>query len=113
MQPFPTTSALLLLATLSQAAPLRIPSRQSPEHGFTAQITLEGATPEASLTQSVRTDSVPFYITNPLSISHIQSQGSASYTFFGVDDSVTAVYGAQTVDVGPPQTQLSGICWTL
>ncbi|MCJ1287986.1 hypothetical protein MMC26_007339 [Xylographa opegraphella] len=66
-----------------------------------AHITFQGATPEAVFTQSVSTDNIPFYITNPLSISHIRSDGGASCTFFGVDDSVTFVEGAQTVDVGP------------
>ncbi|MCJ1396618.1 hypothetical protein MMC18_009509 [Xylographa bjoerkii] len=113
MQTFTITSTLVLLAALAQAAPARVAARQGPEQGFMAQITFEGATPDAFFTQSVRTDNIPFYITNPLSISHIMSQGGASCTFFGINDSVTSVYGAQTVDVGPPQTQLSGTCWAL
>lgn len=47
---------------------------------------------------------------DPLSISHINSLGGATCTFFGIDGSVTTVVGAQTVDVGPPQTQISGSC---
>ena len=50
---------------------------------------------------------------NPLSISHIKSEGGATCTFFGIDGSVTTVVGAQTVDVGPPQTQVSGSCLAL
>ncbi len=50
---------------------------------------------------------------NPLSISHISSAGGASCTLFGVDGSKTTVVGADTVDVGPPQTQVSGSCLAL
>lgn len=50
---------------------------------------------------------------NPLSVSHIASQGGATCTLFGVDGSVTTVVGANTVDVGPPQTQVSGTCRAL
>ncbi|MCJ1400075.1 hypothetical protein MMC11_003278 [Xylographa trunciseda] len=112
MQTFTIASALVFLTAIAQAAPARVAARHGhgPGHEFKAQITFEGATPEAFFTESVRTDNVPFYITNPLSISHIKSDGGASCTFFGVDNSVTSVYGAETVDVGPPQTQVSGIC---
>lgn len=50
-------------------------------------------------------------IANPLSISHIQT-GTEGVTcvFNGVDNSVTTVIGTQLVDVGPPQTQISGSC---
>lgn len=47
---------------------------------------------------------------NPLSISHITSLGGATCSFVGIDGSHTVVVGAQTVDVGPPQTQVSGSC---
>jgi hypothetical protein len=47
---------------------------------------------------------------NPLSISHIVSAGGATCTFHGIDGSVTTTVGTQTVDVGPPQTQISGSC---
>lgn len=48
---------------------------------------------------------------DPLSISHIMSNTEGvKCTFNGVDNSVTVVEGAQTVDVGPPQTQISGSC---
>ncbi|KKK27096.1 hypothetical protein ARAM_000041 [Aspergillus rambellii] len=50
-------------------------------------------------------------ITNPLSISHIRSDTSGvTCSFNGIDSSVTSVNGAQIVDVGPPQTQVSGAC---
>jgi hypothetical protein len=48
---------------------------------------------------------------NPLSISHISSNTAGfQCTFNGIDQSVTTVNGAETVDVGPPQTQLKGSC---
>ena len=50
---------------------------------------------------------------NPLSISYIESAGGATCTFFGIDGSQTTVVGAQTVPVGPPQTQVSGSCLAL
>lgn len=46
-----------------------------------------------------------------LSISHISSaDASVQCTFQGIDNSVTTVSGAELVDVGPPQTQISGSC---
>ena len=50
---------------------------------------------------------------NPLSISKIQLAGGATCTFHGIDGSSTTVVGAQIVDVGPPQTQISGSCLAL
>jgi hypothetical protein len=52
-------------------------------------------------------------IANVLSISHISSPGGASCTFYGIDGSVTKVTGTELVDVGPPQTQISGSCWAI
>jgi hypothetical protein len=50
-------------------------------------------------------------LANPLSISHIASStNGVSCTFHGIDNSDTTVNGAQTVDVGPPQTQVHGSC---
>jgi hypothetical protein len=50
-------------------------------------------------------------LANPLSISHISSSTSdIQCTFHGVDNSVTSVSGVASVDVGPPQTQVSGTC---
>lgn len=34
-------------------------------------------------------------------------------TFHGIDNSVTTVSGAELVDVGPPQTQVSGSCQSI
>lgn len=54
------------------------------------------------------------FLANPLSISHISSSTNGVFcTFHGVDNSVTAVNGAESVDVGPPQTQTSGSCQKL
>jgi len=47
---------------------------------------------------------------NPLSVSHITSLGGATCGFTGAEGSETTVVGAQTVDVGPPQPQVSGSC---
>ena len=47
---------------------------------------------------------------NPLSVSHISLDGNAACTLHGIDDSVTTVTDGETVDVGPPQTQIWGTC---
>ncbi|PYI09717.1 hypothetical protein BO78DRAFT_394637 [Aspergillus sclerotiicarbonarius CBS 121057] len=74
-------------------------------------ITFIGAA-NAQFQQSFPTNGASTQITNPLSISHIASGTSRVHcTFNGIDHSVTAVNGAQTVDVGPPQTQVSGACY--
>lgn len=50
-------------------------------------------------------------IANPLSISHIESHTKGvNCVFNGIDHGVTRVHGAELVDVGPPQTQVSGHC---
>jgi hypothetical protein len=49
-------------------------------------------------------------IANPLSISHIQSTtAGVTCVFNGIDQSLTTVSDG-LVDVGPPQTQVSGSC---
>jgi len=106
MKTFTTTAILALMATLTQAAP--VVDRSS----FEAQITFIGAA-GAQFSLSVPTDSSIFYIYNPLSISHISSEGGATCSFEGIDGSHTIVVGAETVDVGPPQTQVSGSCLAL
>lgn len=51
---------------------------------------------------------------NVLSISHIEMDAAGVMcTFNGIDHSVTSLSGAQLVDVGPPQTQISGTCQTM
>ena len=48
-------------------------------------------------------------IGNTMSVSKISSPGGASCTVFGVDGSNTFIHGG-TVDVGPPQRQVSAVC---
>ena len=51
------------------------------------------------------------YLTdNTLSVSQISSSGGAICSFFGADGSDTFLAGEETVDVGPPQVQVSGVC---
>lgn len=101
-------TTLFLLATDLHAAPT-FNTRQ-----FQAQLTLQGAPPSAAFyTLSVPTDNSVFTISNPLSISHIVLAGGASCTLFGSEGSSTTVVGANTVDVGPPQPQVSGSCSAL
>ena len=50
---------------------------------------------------------------NDLSVNLIKSEGGATCTFYGIDGSVTTVTKAETVAVGPPQTQVSGTCRAL
>jgi len=109
MKTFTIFAALPFLAALVHAAPTpaTVQARQ-----FQAQITFIGAA-GASFSMSVPTDGSGFTISNPLSISKISSEGGASCTFFGIDGSSTTVVGANTVDVGPPQTQTSGSCLAL
>ncbi|KAJ6125586.1 hypothetical protein N7471_012903 [Penicillium samsonianum] len=75
-----------------------------------AEITFIGAA-DAQFTQSIPTDGSVVSIKNPLSISHISSNtAGVQCTFNGIDHSVTIVNGAQLVDVGPPQTQVTASC---
>ncbi|KAL9011690.1 MAG: hypothetical protein Q9173_003484 [Seirophora scorigena] len=121
MKAFTISTALALLTSLVSAAPAITPheARQ-----FQAQITFIGAA-DGVFYQSVPTDGSVFSITlsvpatsvpnlipaaNPLSVSKIRSEGGATCSFTGIDGSSTVVVGAQTVDVGPPQTQISGSC---
>ena len=45
-----------------------------------------------------------------LSVSHIYIPAGATCTFYGDHGSVTSGTGSITVDVGPPQPQVSGTC---
>ncbi|GLI77490.1 hypothetical protein PoHVEF18_005780 [Penicillium ochrochloron] len=90
------------LATAASARPVRRTDQVA--------ITFIGAA-DAQFSQSFPTDGSQVSITNPLSISHIASStNGVSCTFHGIDNSDTTVNGAQTVDVGPPQTQVHGSC---
>lgn len=135
------SAALALLATSALASP--VPADAPSKRQFEAQITFQGAPPDVAFyTLSFPTDgsfvpickppllfSIPcfrftsnfpchthaelYMADNPLSISHIKSSGGATCTFNGIDGSRTTVVGAQTVDVGPPQTQTGGSCRAL
>ncbi|RAK95958.1 uncharacterized protein BO80DRAFT_367574 [Aspergillus ibericus CBS 121593] len=86
-------------------------ARGYPDHPGQVVITFEGAA-NAQFQQTFPTNGASTSITNPLSISHIISGTNGVHcTFNGIDHSVTTVSGAQTVDVGPPQTQVSGACY--
>ncbi|QQK39505.1 hypothetical protein Pdw03_2359 [Penicillium digitatum] len=78
--------------------------------GDQVQVTFIGAA-DAQFTQSFPSNGDWVQIANPLGISHIQT-GTEGVTcvFNGIDHSVTTVVGTQLVDVGPPQTQVSGSC---
>ncbi|KAI4209332.1 MAG: hypothetical protein LQ351_007724 [Letrouitia transgressa] len=111
---FLAISAALLLAVSSASAAPVVEDRQ-----FAAQITFYGAA-DAKYSLSIPADGriVPimdliFQPANPLSVSKISSLGGATCSFKGVDGSNTIVVGAQIVDVGPPQTQISANCRTL
>ncbi|KAL1847171.1 hypothetical protein Plec18167_002014 [Paecilomyces lecythidis] len=99
------STVFAVLAAVSTAAPAE-------KKQFSAEITFIGAA-GASFSQSFVADGSSIAITNPLSISHISSDGGATCSFKGVDGSNTVVVGAETVDVGPPQTQVSGSCLAL
>ncbi|OJK00953.1 hypothetical protein ASPACDRAFT_42453 [Aspergillus aculeatus ATCC 16872] len=86
------------------------PSTPSGGQGSSVTITFQGAA-DAQFSQSFPLDGTSTAITNPLSISHIvSSTGNVRCTFNGIDHSVTTVSGVQTIDVGPPQTQVNGAC---
>ncbi|KAJ5295438.1 hypothetical protein PENANT_c001G08700 [Penicillium antarcticum] len=94
---------LLTAAATASAGPLRARNDQ-------VDITFIGAA-DAQFTRSFPSDGSVVSIGDPLSISHISSNTAGiQCTFNGIDHSVTTVTGAELVDVGPPQTQLSGSC---
>ncbi|KAJ5503686.1 hypothetical protein N7463_006560 [Penicillium fimorum] len=78
--------------------------------GNEVHVTFIGAA-DGQFTQSFPSNGEWVQIMNPLSISHIQtSTDGVTCVFNGIDHSVTTVVGTQLVDVGPPQTQISGSC---
>ncbi|KAJ5916897.1 hypothetical protein N7504_000912 [Penicillium tannophilum] len=95
-------NVLLALATASNGSPVKRTNE--------VEITFIGAA-DAQFTQSFPVDGSTVSISDVLSISHISSaDSSVQCTFHGIDNSVTTVSGAELVDVGPPQTQISGSC---
>ncbi|KAJ5765058.1 hypothetical protein N7520_004617 [Penicillium odoratum] len=90
-----------------QCFKLSTPTRRSSD----VTVTFTGAVPEAEFTEQFSLDGNTYSITNALSVSHIKvDEGDASCIFYGIDGSITSVIGAETVDVGPPQTQVQGYC---
>ncbi|ETN46039.1 uncharacterized protein HMPREF1541_00222 [Cyphellophora europaea CBS 101466] len=72
--------------------------------------TFQGANPpEAQYTRSIPADGSEFYTNDPLSISHIVTDGGPC-TFYGVDGLVLAKPAGGLVDVGPPQTITKAVC---
>jgi len=45
-----------------------------------------------------------------ISVSHITLYGAGECNIYGIDGSSTSVGNGETVDVGPPQVQISGYC---
>ena len=105
----------MALFALSHAAPFEAKARQ-----FFTDVIFQGAPPEAAFfTQSFPVDgsliiigiSTPQKTDDPLSISHIEVVDGVYCIFYGIDGSTTVVQGPGVVDVGPPQTQVSGQCF--
>ncbi|KAJ5374339.1 hypothetical protein N7517_006345 [Penicillium concentricum] len=101
------SSTILGLFVAYAATASAIPLKQRDHQ---VDITFIGAA-DAQFTQSIPSDGSVVSIENPLSISHISSKtAGVQCTFNGIDHSVTVVNGAQWVDVGPPQTQVTASC---
>ncbi|KAF6239179.1 hypothetical protein HO173_002440 [Letharia columbiana] len=108
MKSFTISFAFLCFITSSHAAPH---SAHAKPRQFEAGITFIGAGPDPpSYFQAFPTDDTLHTINNSLSVSQISSAGGAICSFFGVDGSDTFIHGGETVDVGPPQVQVSGVC---
>ncbi|KAJ5157152.1 uncharacterized protein N7482_008252 [Penicillium canariense] len=83
----------IALATTANASPIKRTEE--------VQITFIGVA-DAQFAQSFPTDGSDVSITNPLSISHIASSTNGiDCTFHGIDNSVTTVNGAESVDTQP------------
>lgn len=110
--------ALLALAALgvsateqwSESAPPSQPPSQQPSYQ-SIHATFQGANPPvAQFEATIPGDGSPYTISNPLSISHIITDGG-SCTFYGVDKLVLPKDGAGLIDVGPPQTIVKAVCY--
>ena len=105
MKTFTIATALIAAAGFATAAP-------APQGSGPAYVTasFEGAA-GANFVQSFPVNGIAQEISNPLSISNIQFYGGATCYFHGIDNSETQVGpAAETVAVGPPQTQTYGYC---
>ncbi|KAL2837943.1 hypothetical protein BJY01DRAFT_251174 [Aspergillus pseudoustus] len=103
---------LTLLATTLAALTSITSAIPTGGHADRAFITFHGAA-DASFSMDFPTDGSTVQITDVLSISKISSTSHAVCHFKGIDGSFTQVVGEQTVDVGPPQTQVWGTCWRM
>ncbi|KPI43879.1 uncharacterized protein AB675_6282 [Cyphellophora attinorum] len=74
-------------------------------------VDFQGAPAEvAHYVRSIPANGQPFYTNDPLSISHIVSDGSVPCTFYGVDGLVLPKSTPGLIDVGPPQTITYAVC---
>ncbi|KAI0141328.1 hypothetical protein BJ166DRAFT_597624 [Pestalotiopsis sp. NC0098] len=102
---FLTLAATALLASTGLAAP--------EARSATVAVRFEGAA-DAAYTQWVPADGVAHTVGTDLSISHIvvldPAPASLNCHAHGIDGSDTYTYGPGSVDVGPPQVQLTISC---
>ncbi|MCJ1384079.1 hypothetical protein MMC17_007195 [Xylographa soralifera] len=96
-----------ILAALTQAAPTAL--QASPRQEFKVSLTFYGAA-GASYFMAVPADDTPYPITNPLSISSINSNGGGNCNFFGIDGSDGFLPDSGTIVISPPQPQVLVIC---
>jgi hypothetical protein len=124
MKPFTPTILFAFMARLTHGAPAidaREPERLAEitfygadsDAGFQLWEPLDGSDFDISMSfhPSLDDEGPLTHLANQLSISRIRVWGNAQCWFDGVDGSRTFVTGGQLVDVGPPQTQVSGFCW--
>ena len=119
MKTFTVTAILAIAASLVQAAPAQQTRQFEADGSFTLAVPTDGTV--FPISKLLLHSSSPFsspivrsfklsQTANDLSVSKIASLGGATCAFDGVDGSHTVLVGAQTVDVGPPQVQVSGSC---
>jgi hypothetical protein len=95
------------------APPSQPPAHQAPPPPPPSMVhaTFQGANPPvAQFEATIPGDGTPYPISNPLSISHIITDGG-SCTFYGVDKLELHKDGAGPTDVGPPQTIVKAVCY--
>ncbi|KAG7007335.1 hypothetical protein G7Y79_00010g028360 [Physcia stellaris] len=112
MQFFTTPAMVALLTSMLSLTTTAAPPPLEARQGAGPTVTFSGAGPNPptyTLTPPFRGENIT--ITNPLSVSHISvDQTLGVCSFQGIDGSRAFIVGAGSVDVGPPQTQLSLRC---
>ncbi|MCJ1415313.1 hypothetical protein MMC32_001645 [Xylographa parallela] len=98
---------ITILAALTQAAPTA--TQPAPRQEFKVGLTFFGAA-GASYDMNVPTDDTPYPITNPLSVSSIYSNGGGNCNFYTRDGGDGFLPDSGTIDINPPQPQISVIC---